>query len=160
MADALPAGVLYLPAKNVIVNTQRGESEEEVASQQQKKRRMNGLILEDKDVVLGMERDGKGVFIPAKVKANGELDARSSLASLEEMGKLKTKIQEHLLQMAQELSSGRVEALPVSGLGYDPCTYCEYRSVCGFEEGDRVRTLAEVDKEIFWKEGGEEDGRA
>ena len=155
LEGALPAGVLYLPAKNVIVTADRGESDASVAAQQQKKRRMNGLILEDKDVVLGMEQDGKGVFIPAKLKADGELDARSSLASLEEMGQLKTKIEEEILAMAKELSAGKVEPLPVSGLGYDPCVYCEYRQVCGFEDGDRVRTIAELDKRAFFAEGGE-----
>lgn len=155
LEGALPAGVLYLPAKNVIVTADRGESDALVAAQQQKKRRMNGLILEDKDVVLGMEQDGKGVFIPAKLKADGELDARSSLASLEEMGQLKTKIEEEILAMAKELSAGKVEPLPVSGLGYDPCVYCEYRQVCGFEDGDRVRTIAELDKRAFFAEGGE-----
>lgn len=158
LEGALPAGVLYLPAKNVIVTADRGESDASVAAQQQKKRRMNGLILEDKDVVLGMERDGKGVFIPAKLKADGELDARSSLASLEEMGQLKTKIEAQILEMAKGLSAGKVEPLPVSGLGYDPCVYCEYRAVCGFEDGDRMRTIAELDKQSFWKEGGGEDG--
>ena len=38
---------------------------------------MSGLVLEDSRVLSGMEPDGKGIFIPVRMKTDGTPDARS-----------------------------------------------------------------------------------
>ena len=86
LEDALPAGVLYLPARDHIINTSRNASDQQVEQEHTKKYKMNGLVLEDPVCVYGMEQKAAGVFIPVKVKDSGGFDARSSLATLEQMG--------------------------------------------------------------------------
>lgn len=166
--DIIPAGVLYVPAKRPEITADRGEAEEDIEKQAEKQLRMNGIVLNDPDIILGMERDGKSRFIPAELRSAVEEDGtvrytvsgRSSVATLEQFGILKRHTERILRSMAMTLHAGDAAAVPVNGLGYDPCQYCDYRSVCGFEPGNKVRNIYSVDKkEVFEKmEGGEGDG--
>lgn len=163
--ELLPAGVLYVPAKRPIVSAEHGENEEKIESDVDKELRMNGLVLNDADVILGMESSGNGKFIPASLKQ--ELDdnqrvsysvtGRSSVASLEQFGILKRHIEKQLKEMAKSLKSGEAQAIPVNGLGYNPCDYCDYSSVCGFETGSKTKSLYKIDKEDIYKKMRGED---
>ena len=53
---------------------------------------MNGILLEDRSVLSAMEPNLAGVFIPVKTKKDGSFDARSSLASLEQMGLIRREV--------------------------------------------------------------------
>ena len=79
----------------------------------QKRYKMSGLVLEDPTCVAGMEEKVAGVFVPVKTKSDGSFDARSSLATLEQMGRIQRHIELVLTEMAQTLGGVGVRALPV-----------------------------------------------
>lgn len=153
----LPAGVLYMPAKDNIISAGRDASDEEIINEQTKRLRMNGLILDDMDVLSGMEKNIAGIFIPAKLKKDGTLDAHSSIASLHEMTKIKKLVETLLTGIGEELYQGHIQDIPCDGPGYSPCQWCDYKSVCTHEETDPVRELHELDKKeiLQWEEAGE-----
>ena len=164
--ELLPAGVLYMPARRPEISAQRGEEEQSINSRINGALKMSGLITDEPEVIKGMEHDAKGIFIPARLKENAQddgsqIDLRSSVASLEQFGVIKRHIENTLRCMAQTLREGDVAALPVEGLGYKPCGYCEFSSVCGFEKGDAVRYLRNT-KNVWddLKGGGADDGKA
>ena len=162
LEDALPAGVLYLPARDHIINTSRNASDQQVEQEHTKKYKMNGLVLEDPVCVYGMEQKAAGVFIPVKVKDSGGFDARSSLATLEQMGQMQRHIELLLGQMASSLHGGQIAAQPSVGLGYEPCQYCDFRSICQHQENDPSHKLAALGKEGFFEQlrkEEKEDGR-
>jgi len=148
LADAVPAGVLYMPVREKYVAAGRNE---DTAAAREKQWRMNGLLLEDEEVLRGMERDLAGVFIPAKLTKSGAPDARSSLASAAEMGALAQKVRDMIKKMVSSLIRGGIEALPVDSGDFDTCAYCDYRSVCGVEPGDPVKSVEAVDRVRFFK---------
>ena len=99
--------------------------------------RMNGLLLNDDQVLQAMEPGVKGVFIPAEYKAHNTIyDAHSSVATLAQLGKLGRRAKDLLLDMAQSLRAGDVDACPYTTA---PCAYCDYAAVCGHEADDRLR---------------------
>lgn len=157
LENVLPAGVLYMPGKTGFLSAGRHAGEDEMEKEQKKALKMNGLLLSDPIVLKGMEEDGAGVFIPAKVK-DGQIDAKSSVASLEELGKLKRHIESLLCQMAKNLWSGEIAALPAEENGFDLCDWCDYRSVCGREEDGPKQHREQLSREEFFQRiGGEED---
>ena len=161
LADCLPAGVLYLPAKDHIISTSREASDEQVEREHQKRYKMSGLVLEDPTCVAGMEEKVAGVFIPVKTKSDGSFDARSSLATLEQMGRIQRHIELVLTEMAQNLQDGQIDATPSVGLGYEPCQYCDYKPICQHQQQDRQHKLTEMGKEGFYQAlKEEEDGTA
>lgn len=142
--ELLPAGVLYLPAKRPDVSVDRDEDKDKIAKKTGGAMKMSGLVLKDPQVVDGMEHGAQGLFIPARLKATAgsgdePFDASSSVATLEQFGILKKHIDNTLKEMADTLRGGDIAARPVEGLGYHPCDYCEFASVCGHENGDSVR---------------------
>lgn len=157
LKNCLPAGVLYLPAKDHIITAARETTDEEMEKEHRKRYKMNGLVLEDPTCVAGMEKQVSGVFIPVKTKNDGSFDARSSLASLEQMGCIQRHIELVLSQMAQNLQQGKIEAVPSQGLGYEPCKYCDYKSICQHQQEDPEKKLKEVSKEEFFAHLREEE---
>ncbi|MEM1483915.1 PD-(D/E)XK nuclease family protein [Oscillospiraceae bacterium PP1C4] len=158
----LPAGVLYMPARDNIVVAQRNESDQVIREEQVKRLKMSGILLEDREVLSAMEPELAGVFIPVKTKKDGSFSAASSLATISQMGAIKRQVEHLLLALANELYGGNIAAAPVDGLAdYTPCDWCDYHAVCAHEDGDAVRKLADMDKnaalEMMEKEG-ENDG--
>ncbi|MFA9379848.1 MAG: PD-(D/E)XK nuclease family protein [Acetanaerobacterium sp.] len=153
----VPAGVLYMPAQNPVADVSRDTDEYTLAKTQTEQLRMSGLLLEDPEAVLGMEHDGRGVFIPAKLvkvtDENGErweLDKKAKVASLENMGRIHRHINRLVRDMAGALHEGSIDAIPVEGSEYAPCDYCEFAHICGHESGDEVIEVAGIPpEEIF-----------
>lgn len=160
--DFTPAGVLYYPANSPLVSADRGTSDEDIEAERQKKCRMNGIILNNPDVITAMDETKSGLFVPARFKG-GEFSG--SLIGLTQLGKLKEKADEILTEMADDLHSGKIPAIPAYGKSYENvCEYCDYKSVCSYEENIPVRELNdcktdEVIKDLMKEvEGSEMDG--
>lgn len=155
--DTIPAGILYVPVpdKNIIVSTDRNTTDTKTAVEVSKTLKMNGLLLDDIASISGMERDMAGIFIPAKLKKDGSFDATSSLVTLTKLAKIKTHIEKIITDMADNLINGVIPALPVRGQSYEPCSYCDYQAVCGFEMGDEVKEMAKISTDEFYTMIGE-----
>ena len=137
----LPAGLLYMPSTTPMHKADGKPDAATLEASHTKAMRMNGLLLDDKQVLRAMEADVKGVFIPVKMKNDGDLYAGSPVASLAEFGLLGKKVEAILTDMASTLRRGDIDAAPFSPKGdvSPSCTYCAYKAVCGHEDGDRVR---------------------
>lgn len=143
--SVIPAGVLYLPAKLPVVRLSRDADAAALEREQLLTMKMNGLILDDPEIVEAMEADAAGLFIPARLdKKTGRLAKGASVASLQQFGLLKQRIQRLLTSMAETLCRGDIAALPAGG-SVDGCEYCDYRAVCGHEADDPVRLIVRQD---------------
>lgn len=154
-----PAGVLYYPANSPVVSVARGTDDESIETERQKKCGMNGIVLNNADVVAAMDENVSGAFIPAKF-SKGELSG--SLIGLSQLEKLKTESDKILIQMADALHSGQIDAVPAHGKSYkNVCDYCDYKSVCSYEENIPVKELNDFDLKTVLEnleKGDEEDG--
>lgn len=157
--EITPAGVLYMPAVSPSVSADPGADAAKIKAEVQKKYAMKGVLLNDPDVIAHMEHDGKGTYIPAKIK-DGEISANAgSLATLEELGAVFHRVDILMRQMASALYEGDVAALPLKGKRYDGCAYCIYNAVCLREDDDPSRVAAELSpEEVYDCLRREEDG--
>ena len=136
-----PAGVLYYPANSPLVSVDRGTDNETLETEIQKKCGMNGIVLADPEVIIAMDESESGLYIPAKI-SKGEL--KGSLIGLKQLEKLKEKADSVLAEMADALHSGEISAYPAYGKSYKTvCEYCDYKSVCFYEENIPVRELCD-----------------
>lgn len=165
--DAIvPAGVLYIPARDVLPDTERAATDEELDLMRERALRRSGLLTEDMDVLEAMERGlrGKGRFIPVQVKLarptkkNPEPDAElsrsgSSVADLARFGRLARHTRRRLLEIGQELRAGQIEAKPCENGGRVYCEWCDFRAACQFDEsmGDKARVLRKLKDEEVWE---------
>ncbi len=141
--EVVPAGVLYTPARDVIVSVEPGTPEEEILTEREKKLKRSGLLLADDEVLQAMDREGSGSLLPFRFKKDGTISG-DSLARSEQFGILARHVRLLLLQMARELRRGSIEAEPFVKSEQDSaCRFCDYASVCRFQEdrGDLPRHL-------------------
>ncbi len=136
-----PAGILYLPAQLPVVKIDRDLPEDTLELKRLKVMKMNGLLIDDPNILKAMEADLAGVFIPASVLKSGEFSQASSLASLEQFGQIRRHIQRLLTDMADHLHRGAIDVLPTGG-EMNGCLYCPYHDICCHETGDPVRDIA------------------
>ncbi len=142
-----PAGILYMPVRATVADLDRNSSDEDVLKKQITDSRMNGMVLDDARVIIGMDSEKSGLFIPVKYDEK-ECQFKGSLIAIREMELLSQKVNDILQQMGEMLHSGEINAQPVfsqsSNSAYkDACQYCDYKSVCGFEPDDE-RTEIEI----------------
>ncbi len=139
-AGALPAGVLYVPCDPSPVSA---ANEELARSDARRSYRMDGLLLDEPNVVRAMERDAAGVYLPIALKSDDTLASRSAdkLASLEKLGRIRGHIEKTISEMASALYEGRTPALPIREGQRLQCDFCEYASVCRRDRCGAVREL-------------------
>lgn len=150
--EITPAGVLYMPAISPAVSADPDTPQEKIRAEVLKKYAMKGVILDDVDVITHMEHDGKGTYIPAKIKDGTICASAGSLATLEELGAIFRHIDVLMTQMAESLYNGDVAALPLKGKKYDGCAYCKYQAVCQREEDDPCREAEDRSAQEVYRE--------
>ncbi|MBQ2676753.1 MAG: PD-(D/E)XK nuclease family protein [Clostridia bacterium] len=158
--NILPAGILYMPAKDVNLSADRFTEDKTVSSKIMSNLKMRGFLLEDKTSVLGMEPSGAGVFIPAKInKKDGEINKNAPIYTLEQFGLLTKRIETLLKQMGETLHSGDISINPTDSVdsNYTACKYCDYKAVCKRDENEKNDVIEKLSKDqIFLKlQGGE-----
>lgn len=151
----VPAGVLYHPAREVILKADRGIQPEKLQLALQSALRRSGMVLSDPQVLRAMEHSAleSPHYLPIKVKKDGSI--ADGVASAEQLGKLGRYVDRLLHQIAREIGSGSIDADPVAHGPQDrACQHCDFAAACGFQEGrggDRVRYIRSVDPGEFWK---------
>ncbi len=154
-AGAYPAGILYMPASDPKPTLSQAAQDEAIQQQWKKSYQMNGLLLNNLEVLDAMDSGFSGMFIPVTCKKDGTFssDSVASLASLRELGHIGRYIEKLVCNMAEELHDGRIEALPVK----DICDYCDYRAVCGHGESSPVRQCPHFNRDEAMKRMEEKD---
>ena len=158
LSGCLPAGILYMPAKDAVLTAPRDTSPEDAEKLKLEQFRMNGLLLDDEDVLSAMEPGLGGVFIPVKAQKSGY--STSSLATLAEIGAIRGHIEKLLCDMSDELLRGEIGAVPSDSAGKLPCAYCRYADVCRRPADGASRPVLAMKKEEFYHAIKEADGDA
>ena len=69
------------------------------------------------------------------------------------MDKLKQLVENMVVEMAQKTLAGDIAVVPAEQNKKLSCDYCDYRALCGFEEGDPVRKIEKLGREAVFGEG-------
>ncbi len=116
--DAKAGGILYLPAGHKAMETSLA---------------MNGLILDDGEVVEAMDKDNSGRFIP---EHNGK---NQSFIDEETFELVFGNIEKLVSNMGESIRKGDFYPKPVDGLHSEACKYCDFASVCRSSEKEHIR---------------------
>lgn len=158
----VPCGVLYQPARSVILRQDRGISDEKLKAALQKELRRTGLVLGEPQILQAMEHSAleSPCYLPIGVKKDGCVTG--SVATAAQLGHLGRYVDKLLHQIAGEIAGGNIDADPYArGPQDSACTYCAFASACYFDDSrDKRRPLYKTDSDEFWalmeRENGEE----
>ena len=153
-----PAGVLYFQAKNTKITSDKLDRNSEVTdakSLSAKEHAMDGMILNNLQVFEAMDKNYEGAFLPASYdEKTGSL--KGKVISLESLKNLKNLVDTSIKNMAEELQSGYISALPVK----DGCIWCSYKDVCKREADEPIREMEVLQfKDAISQLRGDEDGK-
>lgn len=148
----VPAGVLYFPARDPLVDGQRNMTAEEIDKKRTESLTRRGLVLGEEEVLSAMEHTTGGFrYLPVDKKGD-------FVVTEEQMEKLGAMVARSLEDAAAELAAGDIDADPFwRGPQENACRWCDYAAACHFEPGcgDKRRWQKGVSAKEFW-EGLEE----
>ncbi|MBR1658806.1 MAG: PD-(D/E)XK nuclease family protein [Oscillospiraceae bacterium] len=157
--EIVPAGVLYIPARDALVSAPGRLSPESMLAEKAKQHKRSGLLLDEAEVLDAMERGEEKRYLPVKLKKG--FPEGDALASAERFGLLSRHIDRTLRDMAKELKAGSIAADPwFRSQTENACRFCDYREACHFnEKDDRLRYLTRLKAPEVWErlEQGEEN---
>lgn len=158
--EIVPSGVLYVPARDVLVSAPERLSDEDIVKEKAKRLRRSGLLLAEDDVLHAMEHGDAPQYLPVSVNRAGEYTG-DALASAAQLGELSQFLEKTLTDMARELRHGSIAADPWFKTEQDnACRTCDFYDACRFsEKTDGWRFKASLKAPEFWArlEKGEED---
>lgn len=141
--NIVPAGVLYLPARFEPYAVNRNDKESVVYEKRLESGKMDGIILDDGDVIKGMNKSLNGVMIPISINKSGGI--KGNFINLEQLGKLADRMDEIMAEMGNELHNGKIPAKPAFGKDHGKtCEFCRYKGVCMRPEGVEYRYIEKL----------------
>ena len=145
-----PAGVLYTPIQIGELNADDAKEPTFNQSTVDSKLKTQGLIIDNINVVKAMEHDIEGRYIPAKLTKSNVFDKRSSVMPMGNMHLLRDNIYACLIDAAEDMLSGNIEAIPMVIDKKKPCSYCRYSDICGNPEGTvfRVPDVSKIEEAL------------
>jgi len=157
--DVEPAGVLYVPARDVVLNASRNDTDEELEKKRVDEMRRSGLVLHDDEILTAMENGENKKYLPVKRSKSGELTG-DSLVSREQMDVLSQHVSKMISNAETEILGGEVQCNPYTKNEKETaCDFCEYSDVCGFDEemGDEHRRVKKMGSSEVWERLGTRD---
>ncbi len=153
--EIIPGGLFYYHIDDPVVEVTGEVSEADIQAAILKELKPDGLVNAEEAVYRAMddEFEQKSDVIPVELKKNGEMSARSSVASAEEFDILTEYVNHTIVKAGNDIYNGNVEVSPFVEGQVSSCDYCPYKAVCGFDikiEGYKERKPQKMDKkDIF-----------
>lgn len=153
--SVLPGGVLYYNISDPIVDRIPGMKDEDVENAILNRLQMNGMVT-------GSSLDGKTREAMDKKKSG-----KVAVVSDRQFSALQSYVHETVRTLGKEIMEGHIAVNPYIKGQVSACTWCSYKSICGFDRKRRgygYRNLSSMSKEDVWKqimeeEEDEEDGK-
>lgn len=156
--DITPSGVLYFPARITPLASERDTDSEQRLTNRLKTAQMSGMLVDDGDVIAHMEKNLRGMFIPAKFDEKKQV-LKGDFITLKQLEALAVKMDEIVCDMGNSIHNGLVPATPVCGSAYtDVCSWCDYGDIC-MKENPRYRYIKKQshDEAVRALMGGEDN---
>lgn len=131
-----PGAFLYYHVTDPMVEVKEELSEEEVESLIRKELRVNGVISDKPQVLLGIDstHSAKSEVAHLEYKKDGSLMARSQVMSPEHMELIQSYAKKKAGDLGRQILSGEIGKEPRVLKNRDACSFCSFRSICGFDE--------------------------
>lgn len=159
-------GMLYYLVKEPVLEEKRGIPEAELKEMLMGELKPTGMVNAEDEALSCIDRNfamegvsGSNV-VRVKKKKDGGFTVYSQAYTEEQLEKILDFTKKKICAMGEEIFSGIYLPAPVKKEDRDSCTYCRYRSVCGYDEeipGYRHKKLKPLkEDEAFTKMKGEE----
>lgn len=155
--DALPGGILYFKLDDPIIKGKGEMTDSEIEKRITKSLRMNGLLLDNLEMVKEMdsEIEKSSDIIPVTIKKDGTISkSQSSVATLEQFQLLRKYVKDTIEELCEQILEGNIDINPCKKKNKNSCEYCIYTAICQFDtsiKDNKYRILQDKPEEEIWK---------
>lgn len=131
--DLVPAGIFYLKVDNPYAKSKKNPLKE-----RKDMIKLSGYFIGDEklsrkyDHILNEESSSS--YIPVRIKKDGTFYNNSKTMDLDTLKKLYTKVDKNAKEIVQNINEGDISIYPREYNNFKACTYCDYNSICRFNE--------------------------
>ncbi len=145
--EVVPAAILYYHVNDPMIDGKDNTAEADINKEIISKLKMTGLVNDDRDVIrlLDSEMTNKSDIIPVEYKKDGSLMARSQTASQDEYSAITRYVNGKIKEFGKRILAGDIEINPYEFGDRGACTYCAYKSICGYDEKIRGFSKRKLD---------------
>ena len=148
----VPAAMLYYHIDDPLIEGGEELSPEDINQRFLQELKMTGIVNENDEVVRRIDGsfEEKSDILPVERKKDGTFSARSSVINEENMELLSRYVTHKIKELGTSMQQGNIAVNPCEHGGVSACTYCAYKSVCGYDTeipGFETRKLAALTKE-------------
>ena len=131
-----PAGVFYFNISEPMIDmSARVIDVEEIGDKIKKSFKLNGVIVDDPDVIRSVAGDFTGYsdILLRKGKEGIAATGSEGLLSEEDFEKLREEITKKVRDICADLAEGKIDIHPMKTGDRSACTYCNYKGICRFD---------------------------
>lgn len=149
----IPAAMLYYHVDDPITETDKGEPDPvEIERAILDELKMTGMVSDNEEVIKLLDKDfeTKSVLLPVAKKKDGSYTQASSVLSDEDFETVSNYVNHKIRELGTSILNGEIGLRPYEQKDQTACTYCAYKSVCGFDKklgAGFVRHLEELSQE-------------
>lgn len=142
----VPAAMLYYHIADPMIEDGQTLTPEQLNQKILQELKTTGIVNSDDRAVslLDKEFTGKSDILPVERKKDGSYSAYSSVISEEDMMTISSYVNHKIKELGIGILQGNISVNPCEQNGNSSCTYCAYRSICGYDteiEGFQMRKL-------------------
>ncbi len=148
----VPAAMLYYHIDDPMVEDGENMTPDQINERLLQELKMTGIVNENDEAVRLLDREftGKSEILPLERKKDGTFSAYSSVIKEDDMRMVSDYVNQKIRELGSGILEGTISVNPYEQNGKRACTYCAYRSVCGFDgriEGYEMRKLPKLSRD-------------
>lgn len=161
----IPAAMLYYHVSDPMTETEQGNPDPmQIEKAILDELKMTGMVSDDEEVIRLLDKDfeSKSTVLPVAKKKDGSFTQASSVLSGEDFETVSNYVNHKIKELGISILDGDIRISPYEQKEQSACTYCAYKSVCGFDKklgAGLVRRLEELDARQAIEKMREEAGR-
>jgi ATP-dependent helicase/nuclease subunit B len=147
--EVVPAAILYYHVTDPVVDGKEGMVTDDINKEVISKLKMTGLVNGNMDIVKLLDKDISGTsdIIPVMIKKDGDFGAKSQIATSDEYKAISGFVNKKIKDFGKGILDGDISVNPYVSGQMSSCSYCSYKSICGYDEHIKGYKKRELDIE-------------
>ena len=134
--EVVPAALLYYHVDDPMADGKGDMQPEDINEAIKKELRTTGLVSDNDEVIQRLDEglSGKSDVIPVEYNKNGGFSAYSQVISSDDYSAVSGYVNKKIREFGTRILNGDIKVDPYEGGGRNSCTYCQYKTICGYDE--------------------------
>ena len=134
--EIVPAAILYYHVEDPMIDAKKEMIADDINKEIIGKLKMTGLVNDDQAIIRMLDKGltSRSDVIPVALKKDGGFMRESAVASMQEYSAISHYVNRKVKEFGKRILEGDIQVNPYEDGQRLSCTYCAYRSICGFDE--------------------------